>query len=84
MAKKTDEADEARKRRIELAQERWTGLTWNDLKRGDRVSHFDYGVGTVDASGPLWILITWDNPDERVNTHTAAISRWLTVLQPAA
>jgi hypothetical protein len=52
-------------------------LHWWQLRRGDRVSHFDYGTGTVDGSGPLWIWITWDNPAEHLNHHTAGIVRHL-------
>ena len=55
-------------------------LTWRDLNKGDRVSHLDYGTGVVDSSGPHWIYITWDNPDEHLNHHTAAIARHLTAL----
>lgn len=53
-------------------------VTWRDLERGDRVSHFDYGEGVVDCSGPVWIYITWDDPDEQLNHHTAAIAQYLT------
>ncbi|MGW6281985.1 hypothetical protein [Kribbella sp. NPDC055071] len=52
-------------------------LKWWQLKQGDRVSHFDYGVGTVDGAGPVWVCITWDNPDEHVNCHTVEIVRYL-------
>jgi hypothetical protein len=57
--------------------DRHSELTWRDLKKGDRITHFDYGCGTVDSSGPLWICIVWDNPDEHLNHHTAAIARHL-------
>lgn len=57
-------------------------VTWANLTRGDRARHFDYGTGTVDGSGLLWILITWDNPDERLNWHTAEIAPYLTRIQP--
>jgi len=49
-----------------------------DLKKGDRVNHFDYGSGTIDSFGPVWLYVTWDNPDEHLNHHTAAIARHLT------
>lgn len=55
-----------------------SGQTWRDLKKGDRVSHFDYGDGTVDASGPAWIYITWDDPAERVRHHDKLIAQYLT------
>lgn len=54
------------------------GLKWWDLRPGDRVEHFDYGTGTVDDSGPVWIYITWDDPNEPFCHHTAAIARYLT------
>lgn len=57
-------------------------LHWSDLKKGDRVRHFDYGFGTVHDSGPLWVFITWDNPDEHLSHHTAAISRYLELVDP--
>ncbi|WP_344151991.1 hypothetical protein [Kribbella yunnanensis] len=53
-------------------------LTWWQLRPGDRVKHFEYGAGTVDGSGPVWIYVTWDNPDEPFSHHTAAIARYLT------
>ncbi|MFC9694254.1 hypothetical protein ACFTSF_37265 [Kribbella sp. NPDC056951] len=58
-------------------------LRWCDLTSGQRVHHFEYGAGTVDSSGPDWIYITWDNPDEHLNHHTAAIVRHLTRGSPA-
>jgi hypothetical protein len=58
-------------------------LRWCDLTAGQRIHHFDYGAGTVDSSGPDWIYITWDNPDEHLNHHTAAIVRYLTRGIPA-
>ena len=56
-------------------------LTWRDLKKGDRVSHFDYGEGLVDGSGPVWIYITWDDPEELLSHHTAAFAQHLTLSQ---
>ncbi|TDD55053.1 hypothetical protein E1263_26525 [Kribbella antibiotica] len=53
-------------------------LRWCDLTAGQRVHHFDYGAGTAESSGPDWIYITWDNPNEHLNHHTAAIVRYLT------
>lgn len=53
---------------------------WSDLAKGDRIHHFDYGDGTVQAAGPLWLLITWDNPDEHLNHHSPLMARYLTRL----
>jgi hypothetical protein len=58
-------------------------LRWCDLTAGQRVHHFDYGPGTVARSGPDWVYINWDNPDEHLNHHTAAIVRHLTRSAPA-
>lgn len=55
-------------------------LRWNDFSRGDRVHHFDYGEGTIDGASPLWLHITWDNPDERLSVHTAEMARFLSRL----
>jgi hypothetical protein len=57
-------------------------LHWWELREGDRVSHFEYGAGTVDGSGPLWICITWDNPEEHLNHHAVGIVRHLERLPP--
>ncbi|MEU4291108.1 hypothetical protein AB0E63_23030 [Kribbella sp. NPDC026596] len=57
-----------------------TTLTWRDLEKDDRVDHFEYGTGTVESSGPLWICIAWDDPRERLNHHTAAIAPYLKLL----
>lgn len=59
-------------------------LRWSDLAEGDRVHHFDYGAGTVDAAGPLFLYITWDNPKEHLNHHTALIARHLARLDESA
>ncbi|WP_328524973.1 hypothetical protein [Kribbella sp. NBC_00359] len=57
-------------------------LRWWTLKKGDRVTHFEYGAGTVDGSGPLWIYITWDNPDEELHHHTAGVASYLKLMRP--
>jgi hypothetical protein len=60
------------------------GLRWWELKSGDRVRHFEYGAGTVDGAGPLWVYITWDDPHELLRFHTAAIVRYLELVRPPA
>jgi hypothetical protein len=55
-------------------------LHWWELRRGDRVSHFDYGTGTVDGAGPERIYITWDDPDEELHHHTSGIVRHLQLM----
>lgn len=56
-------------------------MQWSDLKHGDRVHHFEYGSGTVNSAGPLWLLITWDDPSEYVDYHwSGEIDRHLTPL----
>ncbi|MEV4267738.1 hypothetical protein [Kribbella sp. NPDC049584] len=57
-------------------------LRWTDLKRGDRIRHFDYGIGTVDAAGPVWLLITWDDPTVEWDYHTSEIARHLERVPP--
>ena len=52
-------------------------LHWTDLKRGDRIRHFDYGRGTIDAAGPVWLLITWDDPAVEWDFHTSEIAKYL-------
>lgn len=55
-------------------------LNWSDLQRGDRVYHFDYGIGTIDCAGPLWLLITWDDPNEYLDHHSSGMARHMTRL----
>ncbi|WP_405063252.1 hypothetical protein OG474_16895 [Kribbella sp. NBC_01505] len=55
-------------------------LRWWELRRGDRIAHFDYGTGTVEGAGPQLIYITWDNPDEELHHHTSEIVRHLQLL----
>ncbi|NIK61302.1 hypothetical protein [Kribbella shirazensis] len=60
-------------------------MQWSDLRHGDRVHHFEYGAGTVNSAGPLWLLITWDDPAEHVDYHwSGEIDRHLTRLTPQA
>jgi len=56
-------------------------LHWWELRKGDRVRHFEYGSGTIDGSGPLWVYITWDNPDEHLSHHTAGIVCYLELVR---
>lgn len=67
--------------RANSAQEPATPLCWTDLAKGDRIHHFDYGNGTIDATGPLFLFITWDDPNVGLNHHTAAMAAHL--LRPA-
>ncbi|GAA1710964.1 hypothetical protein GCM10009745_68770 [Kribbella yunnanensis] len=58
-------------------------VDWTILAKGDRVEHFDYGVGTVDYSGPLFIGITWDHPEGvSVRPHHSLIAAFLSRLTP--
>ncbi|MEU4196781.1 hypothetical protein AB0E69_33090 [Kribbella sp. NPDC026611] len=59
-------------------------LQWWQLQAGDRVRHFEYGAGTVDGSGPVWVCITWDNPAEELTFHTSAIVPHLRLEPPSA
>ncbi|GAB2562637.1 hypothetical protein [Kribbella endophytica] len=63
------------------AQEPAALLCWTDLSKGDRIHHFDYGNGTIDAAGPLYLFITWDDPNIAFNHHAAAIVSYLTKLE---
>lgn len=53
-------------------------LHWSELNKGDRVRHFEYGVGTVDAASGLFVYITWDDPEVGLNHHAASIVQYLT------
>ncbi|WBQ03039.1 hypothetical protein [Kribbella sp. CA-293567] len=56
-------------------------LEWTDLKRDDRIQHFEYGKGTVLVPGPAIMHVCWDK-GSRVDTHTPAIARFFTLLGP--
>jgi hypothetical protein len=56
-------------------------IHWSDLTKGDRIHHFDYGAGTVHASTPVWLFITWDNPNEHLTHHSALLARYLSRLE---
>lgn len=43
---------------------------WRDLKKGDRVAHFDYGAGTVDGVSELYVWIRWDDSGEQLHHRT--------------
>ena len=53
-------------------------LHWSELNKGDRVRHFEYGVGTVDSASGLFVYITWDDPKVGLNHHAASIVQHLT------
>jgi hypothetical protein len=57
-------------------------LEWTDLKRDDRVHHFEYGNGTVHSPGPGYMYITWDRRSSPFGVHTTAMARFLTPLGP--
>lgn len=60
-------------------------LTWRDLKRGDRVSHFEYGTGTIHASGPMHIIVDWDSVQTSRHDHTLPkeVARFMTRVEAA-
>jgi hypothetical protein len=59
-------------------------MEWSDLTRGDRVEHFEYGSGTVDFSGPIFVGITWDDPRwYRIRDHDVRIVPHLARIDPA-
>lgn len=60
-------------------------VTWSDLKHGDRIEHFEYGSGTVNGSGPIWIDITWDDVALRaLSSHSSAITKYLRRIHPVS
>ncbi|MEV6273381.1 hypothetical protein AB0L64_39865 [Kribbella sp. NPDC051936] len=60
--------------------ERAGTLAWSELRRGDRVHHADYGSGTVDAAGPIWLLISWDDPNQHHDDYASELAPRLTRL----
>ncbi|MDX3006540.1 hypothetical protein PWY87_32990 [Kribbella solani] len=57
-------------------------LSPDDLNKGDRIHHFDYGDGTIHTVTACWLHITWDNPAETLDYHSLGMARFLVRLEP--